>query len=81
MHRLNSHLLRLSPTRSRDVSGDGQIALVKLGLSPSRSRLPGPHRYHSGIVQQAQARSSETVGSPHHNNQSTIHNRIRDVTS
>jgi hypothetical protein len=37
---LNSHFLRQSPTRSRDVSGDGQSALVdKLGVIPSRSRL------------------------------------------
>jgi len=76
MDRLNSHFLRPSPTRSRDVSGDGQSALVvKLGVSPSRSRLlTGPHRYHPGIVQQAQGRSSETAVSPHHNNQSTIYN-------
>jgi hypothetical protein len=72
MYKLNSHFLRPSPTRSRDVSGDRQSALVvKLGVSPSRSRLLiGPHHYHPGIVQQAQGRSPETVVSPHHNNQS-----------
>jgi hypothetical protein len=50
MNRLNSGFLRPSPTRSRDVSGDGQSALVdKLGVSPNRSRLlTGPHRYHPG---------------------------------
>jgi hypothetical protein len=65
MDRLNSHFLRPSRTLSRDVSGDGQSALVdKLGVSPSRSRLPGPHRYHAGIVQQAQGRSAETAVSP-----------------
>jgi hypothetical protein len=37
-------------------------------------RLPGPHRYHQGIVQQAQGRSAETAVSPHHKNQSTIYN-------
>jgi hypothetical protein len=48
---------------SRRVSGDGQSALVvKLGVSPSRSRLlTGSHRYRKGIVQQAQGRSAETV--------------------
>jgi hypothetical protein len=52
MDRLNSHFLRPSPTRSRDLSGDGQSALVdKLGVSSSQSRLPGPHRYHPGIEQ------------------------------
>jgi hypothetical protein len=52
MDRLNSHFFRPSRTRSRDVSGDGQSVLVaKLGVSPSRSRLPGPHRYHPGIEQ------------------------------
>jgi hypothetical protein len=41
MNRLNSHFLRPSPTYSRDVSGDGQSALVdKLGVSSSRSPLP-----------------------------------------
>jgi hypothetical protein len=76
MDRLNSHFLRSSPTRLRYVSGDGQSALVvKLGVSPSRSRLlTGPYRYHQGIVQQAQGRSAETSVSPHHNNQSTIYN-------
>jgi hypothetical protein len=60
---------------SRDVSGDGQSALVvKLGVSPRRSRLlAGSHRYHPGIVQNAQGRSAETAVSPHHNNQSTIY--------
>jgi hypothetical protein len=49
MNRLNSHFLRPS-TSSRDVSGDGQSALVdKLGVSPSRSRmLTRPRRYHWG---------------------------------
>jgi hypothetical protein len=75
INRLNSHFLRPSPTRSRDVSSDGQTALViKLGVSPSRSRLSGPHRYHPGTEQEAQGRSSETAVSPHHNNQSTIYN-------
>jgi hypothetical protein len=59
------------------MSDDGLSALVvKLGVSPSRSRLRGPHRYHAGIVQQAQGRSSETAVSPYHNNQSTIYNVI-----
>jgi hypothetical protein len=60
---------------SKGVSGDGQSALVvKLGVSPSRSRLlTASRRYHLGIVQQAQGRSSETVVSPHHNNQCTIY--------
>jgi hypothetical protein len=41
MDRLNSHFLRPSPNCSRDVSGDGQSALVdKLGFSPSRYHLP-----------------------------------------
>jgi hypothetical protein len=40
---LNSHFLRPFATRSRDVSGDGQSVLVdKLGVRPSRSRLPRP---------------------------------------
>jgi hypothetical protein len=74
MHNLNSHFLRPSPIRSRDVSDDGQSALVvKLGVSRSRSRLPGPYRYHPGIVQQAQGHSSETAVSPHYNNQSTVY--------
>jgi hypothetical protein len=74
MDRLNFHFLPPYPTRSRDVSGDGQSALVdKLEVSSSRYRLPGPHRYHSGIVQQAQVRSSETAVSTHHNSQSTIY--------
>jgi hypothetical protein len=74
MNRLNSHFLRPFPTGSRDVSGDGQSALVvKLRVSPSlRRQLTGPHRYHPGIVQQAQGRSAETAVSPHHNNQSTM---------
>jgi hypothetical protein len=74
MYRLNSHFLRPS-TGSRDVSGDGQSALVDtLGVSPSRSRLLiGPHRYHPGIVKQAQGRSAERAVSPHHNNQYTIY--------
>jgi hypothetical protein len=47
--------------------------VVKVGVSPSRSRLlTGSHRYRPGIVQQAQGRSAETVVSPHHNNQSTV---------
>jgi hypothetical protein len=71
MDRLSSHFLRPSPTRS----ADGQSALVvKLGVNPSRSRLPGPHRYNSGIVQQAKVRSSETAVTPHRNNQSAIYN-------
>jgi hypothetical protein len=71
MNILNSYFLRPSPTRARDVSGDGQSALVdKLGVSPSRSRLlTGSHRYHPGIVQEVQGRSAETSVSPHHNNQ------------
>jgi hypothetical protein len=65
IERLNSRFLRPSPTRSRDVSGDGQSALVdKLGDRPSWSRLlTGPHRYHLGL-------SAKTAVSPHHNNQS-----------
>jgi hypothetical protein len=53
MNRLNSHFFPPSSTRSRDVSGDGQSALVdKLAISPSRScLLTGSHRYHLGIVQ------------------------------
>jgi hypothetical protein len=53
MNRLNSHFLRLSPTRSRGVSDEGQSALIdKLGVSPSRSRLlTGPHSYHPGREQ------------------------------
>jgi hypothetical protein len=75
MIRLNSHFLRPSLTRSRDVSGDGQSALVvKLGVSRSRYRLlSDPHRYHPGMVHQAQGRSSETAVSPLHNNQSTVY--------
>jgi hypothetical protein len=75
MNRLNYHFLRPSPTRSTDVSGDGQSSLVdELGVSPIRSRLlTGPHRCHPGIVQQAQGRSPETAVSPRHNNQSTIY--------
>jgi hypothetical protein len=43
-----------------------------LGVSPSRSRLlTGSHRYHPGIVQQAQGRSAETAVSPHHSNECT----------
>jgi hypothetical protein len=62
MNRLNSRLLHPFPTRFRDVSGDGQNALVHmLRVSPSRSRLPGPHRYQPGIVQQAQGRSITTT--------------------
>jgi hypothetical protein len=77
MDRLNSHFFRPSPPRSRDVCGDDQSALiVKLGVSPSRFRLlTGPHRYHPGIVQQAQGRSAETAVSPHRSNQSTIYCR------
>jgi hypothetical protein len=58
---------------SRGVSGDGQSALVvKSRVSPSQYRLlTGSHRYHPGIVQQAQGRSADTAGSPHHKNQST----------
>jgi hypothetical protein len=79
MNILNSHFLRPSPTRYREVSGDGQSALVdKLGVSPSRSLLlNGSHRYHPGIVQQAQGRSSETVAYPITTTKSTT---IRDVT-
>jgi hypothetical protein len=53
--------------------------VVKLGVSPSRSLLlTGSHRYHPGIVQQAQGRSAETAVSFHHNNQSTtIYNGTR----
>jgi hypothetical protein len=75
MNTLNSHFRRPSPTSSRNVSNDGQNALVdKLGVSASRSRLPGSHRYHMGIVQQVQVRSSETAVSPNHNMQSAIYN-------
>jgi hypothetical protein len=74
MDRLNSHFLRPSATRSRAVSGHGQSALVdKLGTSSADVLYQGPHRYHPGIVQQAQGRSYETAVSPHHTNQSTIH--------
>jgi hypothetical protein len=75
MVRPNSHSLLPSATGSRDMSGDGQSALVdKLGVSPSRYRLlTGPHSSYPGIVQQAQSRSAETVVSPHHNNQCTIY--------
>jgi hypothetical protein len=78
MNRLNSLFLRPSPTRSRYVSSDGQSALVdKLEVSPSRSLLfTGPHRYHPGIVQQAQGRSAMTAVSPHHNNQYTAYNLL-----
>jgi hypothetical protein len=78
MDRLNSHFLRPSPTGSRGVSGDGQSALVvKLGVRHSRSRLlTGSHRYHPGIIQQAQGRSAKTAVSPHHNNQSTNNNNM-----
>jgi hypothetical protein len=81
MNRLNSHFLRPSPTRFRDVSGDGQSALVvKLGISPSRSLLLiGPHRYHPRIIQQAQGRSSETAVSPRYN-QSTVYSLGSIVT-
>jgi hypothetical protein len=81
MNRLNSHFLRPSPTRSRDVSGDGQSALVvKLGVSLSRSRLhSGSRRYHQGIVQQAQGRSSQTALPPDHNHQSTNTAAMHDV--
>jgi hypothetical protein len=49
MDSLNSHFLRLSPTRSRYVSGDGQSALVdKLWVSPSRSCLPRSTSLSSG---------------------------------
>jgi hypothetical protein len=70
MNRLNSHFLRLFPTRSRDVSGDGQSTLVdKLGVSPSRSRLlTGPHRYHPGT----QGRSAKTSVSPQHNQSTNL---------
>jgi hypothetical protein len=80
MNRRNSHFLHPSPTRSRDVSGDVQSALVdKLGVSPSRSRLlTGPHRYHPGIVQQAQGLSSETAVSPRHNIQYTNLQSMQD---
>jgi hypothetical protein len=84
MYTLNSHFLRQSPAGSRDVSGFGQSALVdKLGVIPSQSRLlTGPHRYHPGIVRQAQGRSAETVVSPHHNNQSTIYRYwLRTISS
>jgi hypothetical protein len=41
MHRLISHFLRPSLTRSRDVCRDGQSALVvKLGVRHSQSRPP-----------------------------------------
>jgi hypothetical protein len=77
MERLNSQFLRPSPTPSRDVSDDGQSALVvKLGVSPSRYRLlTGSHHYHPGIVQQAQGRSAETAVSSHHNYQSTTYKK------
>jgi hypothetical protein len=72
MDRLNSHFLHPFPT-TPELSGDGQSALVvKLGVSPSRSRqLTGSHRYHPGTVQQAQGRSAETAVSPRYNKQST----------
>jgi hypothetical protein len=49
MDRLNSHFLRPSPT-APEVSGDGQSALVvKVGVSPSQSRLLiGSHLLSSG---------------------------------
>jgi hypothetical protein len=74
MDSLNSYFLHQSPTGSRDISGNGQSALVdKLGVRPSRSRLlTGPHRYHPGIVQEAHC-SVERAVSPHHNNQSIIY--------
>jgi hypothetical protein len=51
--------------------------VFKLGVSPSRSRLlTGSHRYHPGIVQEAQGRSAETAVSPHHNKQSRTFNLI-----
>jgi hypothetical protein len=63
----NRQFLLTGPPES---TGGCQGALVdKLGVSPSRSRLlTGPHRYHLGLVQQAQGRSVETTVSPHHNN-------------
>jgi hypothetical protein len=62
------------------MSGARRSGLVgKLRVSPSRSRLSGPHRYYPGIVQQAQGRSSETAVSPHHNNQSTIRHEQRNA--
>jgi hypothetical protein len=81
MYSLNSHFLRPSPTAATLVSDDRQSALVgKLRVNPSRSRLlTGPHRYHPGIVQQAQGRSAETAVSPHHNNQYAIYNPYDSV--
>jgi hypothetical protein len=80
MDRLNSHFLRPISYSSRGVSGDGQSALlVKLGVSPIPLRLlTGSHRYHPGIVQQAQLRSAETAVSPHHNYQSTVPRQSRN---
>jgi hypothetical protein len=78
MHRLNTNSLRPPPTAPKGVSGDGQSALVvKLGASPSRSRLLAVlHRYHPRIVQQAQGRSADTAVSTNHNhnNKSSIYN-------
>jgi hypothetical protein len=63
MDRLNSYL-RLSP------SAPEASLVVKLGVTFSRSRLlTGSHRYHPGIVEQAQGRSAKTKVSPHHNYQ------------
>jgi hypothetical protein len=82
MDELNFHFLP-SPTRSRDVSGDGQTALVDmLGVSPSRARLTGPHRCHPG--DRTLGRSSETAVSPHYNNnnnQSTLYNLAKQHTA
>jgi hypothetical protein len=62
MHRLNSHFLRPSP-----AAPEASLVTARaLWLSITDS-----HRYHPGIVQQAQGRSAETAVSPHHNNQST----------
>jgi hypothetical protein len=49
MDRLNSHFLHTFPTAS-ELSGDNHSALVvKLGVSPSRSRLlTGSHSLSSG---------------------------------
>jgi hypothetical protein len=56
MDRQSCHFFRPFPARFREVSSDGQSAVVdKLGIrgiSRSQSRLlTGPHCYHPGIVQ------------------------------
>jgi hypothetical protein len=56
------------------VASSNPALVVKLGISPSRSRLlTGSHRYHPGIVQPAQGRSAETAVSLHRKNKSTVY--------